>query len=275
MASDGEDADRHDQDGSGRARPRISRRMLLVSGGGFLLAGAAAVLVPLSSGSSGPNPARRLTGVPRQPVRWHAVPARKIVPAEPMYYVNDGPKVIALTIDDGPSPVYTPQILRILEKNNVRAWFSMIGRNVQYYPGIARDVADAGHMIVNHTWDHHDLAVLPQPEMRNDIARATGAIHAATGVRPTMFRAPYGAWSRAVLEYCASVGLRPLDWSVDPEDWALPGVPEIVGNIMDNTRTGSIILEHDGGGDRSETVAALKIVIPRLLDEGYRFSIPA
>jgi peptidoglycan/xylan/chitin deacetylase (PgdA/CDA1 family) len=89
-----------------------------------------------------------------------------------------------------------------------------------------------------------------------------------------MFRAPYGAWSRAALEYCASEKLTPLDWSVDPRDWAMPGVREIVSNIMANTRTGSIILEHDGGGNRSETVAALKIVIPRLLDEGYHFTTP-
>ena len=95
--------------------------------------------------------------------------------------------------------------------------------------------------------------------------RATGAIHQATGRVPTLFRAPYGAWSPAVLWQCARTGMIPLDWSVDPRDWSRPGVASIVGNIMRNTRTGSIILEHDGGGDRSQTVAALKIVLPRLL----------
>jgi len=91
---------------------------------------------------------------------------------------------------------------------------------------------------------------------------------------PTMFRAPYGAWSPAVLQPCAQTGMTPLAWSVDPRDWSRPGVPSIVGNIMRNTRTGSIILEHDGGGNRSQTVAALKIVLPRLLAEGYRFTTP-
>jgi peptidoglycan/xylan/chitin deacetylase (PgdA/CDA1 family) len=185
--------------------------------------------------------------------------------------MDDGPKAIALTIDDGPSPVYTPQILRILEKYHVTASFSMIGLSVSYYPNIARDVADAGHMIVNHTWDHANLALKNASQTRTEIARATDAIHSAVGARPRMFRAPYGAWSPAALEYCASENLMPLDWSVDPRDWSLPGVREIVSNIMRNTRTGSIILEHDGGGDRSQTVAALNIVIPRLLDEGYRF----
>jgi peptidoglycan/xylan/chitin deacetylase (PgdA/CDA1 family) len=89
-----------------------------------------------------------------------------------------------------------------------------------------------------------------------------------------MFRAPYGAWSPQVLACCASEQLTPLDWSVDPRDWARPGVSKIVSTIMRTTRTGSIILEHDGGGNRAQTVAALKVVLPRLLDEGYHFAAP-
>jgi peptidoglycan/xylan/chitin deacetylase (PgdA/CDA1 family) len=198
-------------------------------------------------------------------------PTDTIAPAHPVYYVDDGPKTIALTIDDGPSPIYTPQILQILAKYKVTASFSMVGKNVTYYPSVARDVADAGHVIVNHTWDHADLATLTESQTRAEIANASDAIHAAVGRVPTIFRAPYGAWSRTTLEYCASEKLMALDWSVDPRDWARPGVSEIVSNILQNTQTGSIILEHDGGGDRSETVAALKIAIPRLLDEGYHF----
>lgn len=204
----------------------------------------------------------------------HGAASRGRSSRHPVYYLDDGPKVIALTIDDGPSPVYTPQILRLLARYRVTAAFSMIGQNASYYPGTAREVADAGHVIVNHTWDHANLARLSQPQVRAEITRAMDAIEAAAGARPAMFRAPYGAWSPAALEYCASAGLTPLDWSVDPRDWSRPGVSAIVRNIMRNTRTGSIILEHDGGGDRSQTVAALSIVIPRLLDEGYRFQPP-
>ena len=192
-------------------------------------------------------------------------------PARPVYYVDDGPMTIALTIDDGPSPVYTPQILQILEKYHVTASFSMVGENVTYYPGVAMDVADAGHVIVNHTWDHANLATLTESKTRAEIANASDAIHTAVDRAPTIFRAPYGAWSPAIFEYCAREHLMPLDWSVDPRDWARPGVSKIVSNILKNTQTGSIILEHDGGGNRSETVAALKIAIPRLLDEGYHF----
>jgi peptidoglycan/xylan/chitin deacetylase (PgdA/CDA1 family) len=87
-------------------------------------------------------------------------------------------------------------------------------------------------------------------------------------------KAPYGAWSPYVLERCAQARMTPLGWSVDPRDWSRPGVAAIVANIMGNTRTGSIILEHDGGGNRAQTVAALKIVIPRLLAAGYHFRTP-
>jgi peptidoglycan-N-acetylglucosamine deacetylase len=109
---------------------------------------------------------------------------------------------------------------------------------------------------------------------RAQILTTIPAIHAATGRVPDLFRAPYGAWSPFVLAQCARTGMTPLGWSVDPRDWSRPGVPSIVANIMRNTHTGSIILEHDGGGDRSQTVAALKIVIPRLLAVGYHFRTP-
>jgi peptidoglycan/xylan/chitin deacetylase (PgdA/CDA1 family) len=280
--------------------PGMSRRLMLIGSGGLMLGlatvvGCAPAKLAASTLHAGPTPTTRraATSSPhsRKPGRVTSTeapphPARHPKPkhsasatddaatTEPVFYVDGGRKAIALTIDDGPSPLYTPQVLRILEKYKVKASFSMIGENVTYYPEMAREVADAGHMIVNHTWNHADLALLSASQTRSEIASAADAIHKAVGKTPTMFRAPYGAWSKSALEYCASEHLTPLDWSVDPRDWAMPGVREIVANIMANTRTGSIILEHDGGGNRSETVAALKIVIPRLLDEGYHFTTP-
>jgi len=191
-----------------------------------------------------------------------------------MYYIHDGHGAIALTIDDGPSPVYTPQVLRLLQRYGITASFSMIGINVGAYPGVARAVADAGHMIVNHTQTHRDLAFMPPAKVADEMDYATEAIHRATGRVPGMFRAPYGAWSPTVLQRCHDTGMTPLDWSVDPRDWARPGVTAIIRNIMQNTGTGSIILEHDGGGNRSQTVAALRVVLPRLLDAGYHFRTP-
>lgn len=295
----------HDGDEPVPVTPGISRRTLLVGSGGLMLAVTAVagcaggpvaeslkqVSSPTARGNAlaptspearkaalhaSPQVTRRAGSHPPAALRHHpsAPASQDVAAAKPVYYVHDGPKAIALTIDDGPSPVYTPQVLRILEKYHVTASFSMIGQNVTYYPGVARDVAEAGHVIVNHTWDHANLARMTSARMRTEISRATDAIHAAAGTRPTMVRAPYGAWSRATLEYCANEGLMALDWSVDPRDWARPGTSAIIANIMKNTRTGSIILEHDGGGNRSQTVAALKNVIPRLLDEGYRFHVP-
>jgi len=191
-----------------------------------------------------------------------------------MSTLQDGPKVVALTIDDGPSPVYTPQILRILHRYGITASFSMIGQSAAAFPGVAREVAAAGHMIVNHTWNHYNLGYMPAVAVQEEISQATDAIHAATGERPRMFRAPYGVWPPAVFSYCAQAGLTPLAWSVDPRDWSRPGARAIVRDILSDTRTGSIILEHDGGGNRSQTVTALKTWLPRLLDKGYLFTTP-
>jgi len=192
----------------------------------------------------------------------------------PLTSIDDGPKAIALTIDDGPSPVYTPQVLRLLARYRITATFSMIGIEAQAYPAVAREVAAAGHLIANHTWTHLNLQWLAPALVTEQMSRAEDAIHAATGRVPDLFRAPYGAWSPFVLTQCARTGMTPLSWSVDPRDWSRPGVPSIVTNIMRNTHTGSIILEHDGGGNRAQTVAALKIVIPRLLAAGYHFRTP-
>jgi len=263
--------------GTGKA----TRRAVLIVGGVALLTGywkdpsqhagatAQARSVPphpAATPHSAPARARLARARPHQGHRSH--------PDQPVFRIHDVRKRIALTIDDGPSPEYTPQVLRLLEKYRVTATFSMIGLEAAAYPGLVREVAAAGHTIANHTWSHLDLVYLSPPAVADQIRRATGAIHHATGRTPALFRAPYGAWSPVVLRECAQAGMTPLDWSVDPRDWSRPGVAAIVGNIMRNTRTGSIILEHDGGGDRAQTVAALEIVLPRLLDAGYRFTTP-
>jgi peptidoglycan/xylan/chitin deacetylase (PgdA/CDA1 family) len=276
--------------------PPLARRVVLAAGG-LLMTGSAVAAFTASvddsrqalTGAAGllrgrpasrardassrgivPSAARR--DAARQGIAKQAPAPVGALPGEPLYHVDDGPKSIALTIDDGPSPVYTPQVLGILEKYKVTAAFSMIGRNAASYPAVAREVAQAGHVIVNHTWDHSNIGLMPPPLVSAEISRASEAIHDATGQWPEWFRAPYGAWSPAVFQYCADNVLYPLDWSVDPRDWARPGTKSIVSNILRNTRTGSIILEHDGGGNRAQTVAALRIVIPRLLDEGYHFT---
>ncbi len=193
---------------------------------------------------------------------------------QPLYYIDDASRAIALTIDDGPSPLYTPQVLRLLRSYGVTATFCMVGIHVAAYPRLAAAVAAAGHTIANHTWTHADLAALPAGAVYDQMALASRAIRAAAGVRPGLFRAPYGFWSAEVIALCEQMRMVPLAWSVDPRDWSRPGVRHIVGTIMATTRPGSIIIEHDGGGNRSQTVAALRIVLPRLLNQGYRFQVP-
>jgi len=264
----------------------VSRRVLLAASGAVLVTSTVAAIAepgarahgarpePGQAGSAASRSARQHLELTRRATRPPRPGQPKLPYGEPMYTVQDGPKVVALTIDDGPSPVYTPQVLAILHQYGVIASFSMVGRNVAAFPGVAREVAAAGHMIVNHTWNHYDLGHMSAAAIKDEISRATDAINAATGERHRMFRAPYGVWPPAVFSCCARAGLTPLAWSVDPRDWSRPGVRAIVRDIESDTRTGSIILEHDGGGNRSQTVAALKIWLPWLLGAGYQFTTP-
>jgi peptidoglycan-N-acetylglucosamine deacetylase len=277
------------------ARARISRRVLFAAGGVTLVAGctplaAQSVGVVGAAGSAsgatvptqrsapgrttapgGASSSRRASTPPATPPGIGPPVDPATVRTVPEYYVHAGAKTIALTLDDGPTSQYTPQILEILAQYGVRATFCMIGRQVGAAAGIVREVAAAGHAITNHTWDHADQTKLPYGAIVSQIERTNDAL-AAVGVRPQIYRAPYGNWSPPVFRACAAFNLRPLDWSVDPRDWSRPGVQSIVSNILRHTRTGSIILDHDGGGDRSQTVAAMRIWLPQLLADGYRFT---
>jgi peptidoglycan/xylan/chitin deacetylase (PgdA/CDA1 family) len=178
---------------------------------------------------------------------------------------------IALTIDDGPHPVWTPQILRLLDRHHVPALFCMIGNQVLGHEPVARTVTRAGHQLANHTWSHPTLlARKPAAVVRKEIARAQEKIHDTTGYAPRLFRSPGGDWSPTVMREAANAGLVPLDWSDDPRDWARPGVPAIERRLL-AARPGQILLCHDGGGDRSQTYHALSTVIPALKARGLRF----
>lgn len=255
---------------------QVARRALLSVGGlMFLNACTAHARTPGHTSTPTPNaPKPTLTGDSHPSEPPPSEPAYAALSGRPEFYVHQGPHAIALTIDDGPHPHWTPQVLDLLRRYEISATFCQVGAQVSAYPSLVRAVAAEGHLIVNHTWSHADLARASAVSVRSQLERTSDAIEKVSGHRPTIFRAPYGAWSMHTLATCREMGMRLLDWSVDPHDWSRPGTSHIVERIMAHTHSGSIILEHDGGGDRSQTVAALRAVLPRLLDAGYQFVTP-
>ncbi|MBU2667949.1 polysaccharide deacetylase family protein [Actinoplanes bogorensis] len=188
-----------------------------------------------------------------------------------MVKAGQGPKVVALTFDDGPHPAYTPQVLTLLRKHHIKATFFVIGQQAAGHPDLIRAIVADGHTVGTHTWSHQDLHRMKAGPVRTEVARAVDKVAAVTGEIPELFRAPYGAWSRTVFEVCAKLGQTSIAWDVDPRDWDNPGSGRIRSRILDQVGNRSIVLTHDGGGDRAQTVRALRGVLPVLLDSGYRF----
>jgi peptidoglycan/xylan/chitin deacetylase (PgdA/CDA1 family) len=177
---------------------------------------------------------------------------------------------VAFTFDDGPWPD-SSQFLDILERDNVPATFFQIGEQVSTYgPAVDKRMLADGDIIGDHTWNHADVAG-DGPFGASEIARAASAIDSLTGFKPCLFRAPGGAVSNALISEARSMGLLTIQWDVDPQDWRRPGTNAIYSNVVDHAQNGSIILQHDGGGDRSETLAALPREIATLRSRGYKF----
>ena len=182
-------------------------------------------------------------------------------------------RVIALTFDDGPW-YQTPAFLTLLEHYRAPATFFEIGRQISEYGeegAIERRMLADGDMIGDHTWSHADVAGAGV-FARTQIEETASAIQRVTGgFVPCLFRAPYGALSPALIAEARGLGFTAIQWNIDPRDWARPGVSEIASNVIDNARPGAIVELHDGGGDRSQTLAALPEIIRTLRGRGYRF----
>ena len=185
-----------------------------------------------------------------------------------------GQKVAALTFDDGPSAVYTPQILRILTAARAPASFEIIGVNGAAYPGIVRAENAAGMALVNHTWTHVDLALLPAWLWPAEVDRTSRLLRGITGHPVRCLRPPYGLSDRAVDAQLRIRGLAELDWDVDPSDYLRPGAAVIARRVLAALHPGAIVILHDGGGNRSQTVAALPVIIGGIRAAGYQI-VPA
>lgn len=182
---------------------------------------------------------------------------------------------IALTFDDGPHPEHTPQVLRVLRRYGAPATFFLIGENAAHHPDLVREIAADGHLIANHSWSHPRLDRLRTARVREELGATSDLLAAVLGEAPRWARAPYGAWHRPSLRICAELGMTPLGWSIDTEDWTRPGTAAIARAVLNGAHPGGIVLSHDGGGDRSQSVAALAHYLPRLLDRGYTLTRPA
>ena len=188
---------------------------------------------------------------------------------------NTNEKLLALTFDDGPDEDFTPQILDILKKYNVKATFYVIGEKVQYNKKIIKREFEEGHEIGNHTYTHINVSKNGYNRINKEIGDTQSVIKSVTGVYPQTFRPPYRAISKDMCEIIKQKNMSIVLWSyVDARDWQSPGVSCIVKSIESGIQNGCIILLHDYNklrNPKSQTVEALDIIIPDLLEKGYKF----
>ena len=220
--------------------------------------------------------------------RQHALPRRYafrwllaatimiIVPAAvagvaPAVPAEAAARYVYLTFDDGPSTPYTSQIVSILATYQVRATFFETGANVTAHPSLTRLARRGGNSVQNHTWGHKNLTKLTWQSFKYQVRAADSAIRAQTGYTPRCLRPPFGAVNSKVYSRAASLGKTIVLWTLDPRDWSRPGTATITRRVLNNVKNGSIILLHDGGGNRSQTVAALPAILKTLKARGYRF----
>lgn len=171
-------------------------------------------------------------------------------------------KRVALSFDDGPSR-YTPAFLRVLRRTNTVATFFEIGAQVRGNSKLLAQILDQGSEIGNHTMHHAFRG-------KGDLADTNRVIERATGFRPCLMRPPDGVLASGLVSAARALQMTTVVWDVDPRDWSTPGTRAIYGNVTRNARSGSIAVMHDGGGNRSQTLAALPRIIKNLRHRGYQ-----
>lgn len=179
-------------------------------------------------------------------------------------------KMIALTFDDGPHPIHTPMILDILKEYGVHATFFVIGQNAERFPELVRRELVEGHEIGNHTYSHPHVSKITTDQLLNEILDTEDVLLSICGYQSKLFRPPEGCYSEVIGNLLVRMDYVPVIWSVDTLDWKRPAVSAIEKKILGHVKSGDIILCHDYVTN-SNTPAALKTVIPALLDEGYEF----
>jgi peptidoglycan-N-acetylglucosamine deacetylase len=262
---------------------RRRRAVALLSMGAVVVAAIAAVFLVAGGGARGSHDARAassrhalpLAGLRSLSPAAHEAAAENAAIDRTMAYTpyvriaGAEHREIALTFDDGPGP-YTPEILSILEQRHVAATFFEIGVLERYfYASTARIVAD-GDAIGDHTEVHPAMSELPAAKQRAQLLEQAAAIERHGAHFPRLFRPPYGLWNATTLTLLHRYRMLMVLWTVDTNDYQRPGVPAIVKAAVGGARPGAIILLHDAGGDRSQTVAALPRIITELRRRGYK-----
>jgi peptidoglycan-N-acetylglucosamine deacetylase len=180
--------------------------------------------------------------------------------------------VVYLTFDDGPTPAWTPRVLELLARYRARATFFVLGRSAAAHPELVRQAFAAGHGVGNHTWSHRRLTGLSRGQLAAEVSSASAAIQRTIGAPVRCLRPPYATADAASTNQVRALGLRLVLWDIDTHDWLRPGAGVIAGRVLGRVRSGDVVLMHDGGGDRSQTVAALEQVLATLSARGFRFT---
>ncbi len=195
----------------------------------------------------------------------------------PRVFSSQGPphKRIALTFDDGPDDVYTPQILAILKTKKVHATFFVLGQRVRKYPKITKQIAREGHVLANHSYHHPKLTRINHRQLLWEIKATEWEIIRVTGKRTRYVRPPYGDLDPTVLTSLGEMGYHVVNWSVDSNDWRSLSKAQVLANVLPHVQPGAIILQHSASGGPQEnlngTVAALPVIIDTLRVKGYQF----
>lgn len=198
---------------------------------------------------------------------WNVQIVPSLTRAGTYFMIHTNKKVVALTFDDGPDPAFTEAILDILKQKQVEATFFVIGKNASQNPSLLRRMVTEGHEIGNHGYTHN----YNRRKMIDELKQTDQIVYTATGTHTYFYRPPGGFVSKNQIEMIKNQGYVVTLWSVDGRDWRKPGVNRIISNVVQNVFPGAIILLHDGGGIRSQTVLALEQVIDELHADGYRF----
>lgn len=183
--------------------------------------------------------------------------------------VKTDSKKIAITFDDGPHPIQTDQILELLDEYDAKATFFMVGVNIVNYPDVAKRVLSKGHEIGNHTFSHLHIKNASETLLLDELGKCEDALEELCEYRPHLFRPPEGAINDYIRHSADNEDYRVILWSIDTRDWEVKNAAQIVKTVLDRIQPGDIILMHDYIGHKSQTVEAVRCLLPQLIEQGF------